>query len=168
MRRRRTGALANGRFFVAIPAPFPAMPLSWCMRGPVMPKHSRTFLAAVAAACAVSPAPTASAASAADDKAIYDRIVSLAGDWTGHMEDPLAGPPVTVRYEVASGGKAVIEYQNPAGSLPSATVYFLSNDKVRAVQYSLAGYQPAFKLGDETAAFLVLLGFVCGSWFDAA
>ena len=28
----------------------------------------------------------------------------------------IAGPPVTVRYEVVSGGKAVIEYQNPGQS----------------------------------------------------
>ena len=70
-----------------------------------MPKYSRTFLAAVIIACAVALAPGAFGASAPDDQAIYDRIVSLAGDWTGHMEDPLAGPPVTVRYEVASGGQ---------------------------------------------------------------
>ena len=132
-----------------------------------MPKYSRTFLAAVAAACAVALAPTASGASAPDDKAIYDRIVSLAGDWTGHMEDPLAGPPVTVRYEVASGGKAVIEYQNPAGSLPSVTVYFLADDALRAVQYSPAGNQPAYKLGDESTADLVCLEFDGGSGFDA-
>ncbi len=74
-------------------------------------------LAAVVATGASSLAQGAPAAAAPDDKAIYDRIVSLAGDWTGHMEDPLAGPPVTVRFEVVSGGKAVIEYQSPTGSL---------------------------------------------------
>jgi len=132
-----------------------------------MPKYSRTFLAAVAAACAVTLALAAVGASAPDDKAIYDRIVSLAGDWTGHMEDPLAGPPVTVRYEVASGGKSVIEYQNPAGSLPSVTVYFLANDALRAVQYSSAGNQPAYKLGGESTSDLVYLEFDGGSGFDA-
>jgi hypothetical protein len=132
-----------------------------------MPKYSRTFLAAVAAACAVALAPAASGASAPDDKAIYDRIVSLAGDWTGHMEDPLAGPAVTVRYEVASGGKAVIEYQNPSGSLPSVTVYFLADDTLRAVQYSPAGNQPAYKLGDKSTADVVRLEFDGGSGFDA-
>jgi hypothetical protein len=132
-----------------------------------MPKYSRTLLAAVAAACAVTLAPAAVGASAPDDKAIYDRIVSLAGDWTGHMEDPLAGPPVTVRYEVASGGKAVIEYQNPAGSLPSVTVYFLANDALRVVQYSPAGNQPAYKLGGESTPDLVYLEFDGGSGFNA-
>ncbi|HEU5468392.1 MAG TPA: hypothetical protein VFU77_03735 [Steroidobacteraceae bacterium] len=132
-----------------------------------MPKYLRTFLAAVAAACAVVPATGTSAASAAGDKAIYDRIVSLAGDWSGHMEDPLAGPPVTVHYEIVSGGKAVIEYQYPAGSLPSVTVYFLASGKLRAVQYSPAGNQPAYKLGDDSTADLVQLDFDGGTGFDA-
>src|ERR1044072_9166760 len=100
MRRRRAGALAGCRLFVAMPAPHPAVSLSWCMRGPVMPKSSRTFLAAAAAAGALALAVGAHAATPPGDKAIYDRIVSLAGDWTGHMEDPLAGPPVDVTFEV--------------------------------------------------------------------
>ncbi len=132
-----------------------------------MPKYSRTFLAAVAAACVVAPALTASGSSAPDDKAIYDRIVSLAGDWSGHMEDPLAGPPVTVRFEVVSGGKAVIERQEPAGSLPSVTMYFLADGKLRAVQYSAAGNQPAYKLAAESTADLVELEFDGGTGFDA-
>ena len=129
-----------------------------------MPKYSRTFLAAVAVACAIAQAV---AARATDDKAIYDRIVSLAGDWSGHMEDPLAGPPVTVRFEVASGGKAVIEYQYPAGSMSSVTVYFLASGKLRAVQYSPAGNQPAYKLGGASTAELVHLEFDGGTGFDA-
>ena len=83
------------------------------------------------------------------------------------MEDPLAGPPVTVRYEVASGGRAVIEHQNPSGSLPSVTVYFLASGKLRAVQYSPAGNQPAYKLGGESTADLVHFDFDGGSGFDA-
>ena len=132
-----------------------------------MPKYSRTFLAAVAAACAVALAPAAFGASAADDKAIYDRIVSLAGDWIGHMEDPLAGPPVTVRFEVASGGKAVIEYQSPAGSLPTVTVYFLAGGKLRAVQYSPAGNQPAYKLGGESTTTSCSSSSTAAAGFDA-
>lgn len=132
-----------------------------------MPKYSRTFLAAVAASCAFAPAAAAPSAPAADDKAIYDRIVSLAGDWSGHMEDPLSGPPVTVRFEVASGGKAVIEYQYPADSMSSVTVYFLAKGKLRAVQYSPAGNQPAYKLGSSSTPELVHLEFDGGSGFDA-
>ena len=132
-----------------------------------MPKYLRTFLAAVAAFCASALAMGAAASGPPDDRAIYDRIVSLAGDWTGHMEDPLAGPLVAVRYEVVSGGKAVIEYQNPAGSLQMVTVYFLADGKLRATQYSAAGNQPAYKLGSDSTADLVQLEFDGGTGFDA-
>jgi len=92
--------------------------------------------------------------------------VSPAGDWTGHMEDPLAGPPVDVRFEIASGGKAVVEYLRPSDSLPAVTVYFLASGKLRAVQYSPAGNQPAYKLGGESTANLALLEFDGGTGFD--
>jgi hypothetical protein len=132
-----------------------------------MPKYSRTLLAAVAALCAIALAPDARPSSPPDDKAIYDRIAALAGEWSGHMEDPLAGPPVAVRFEVVSGGKAVVEHQQPAGSLPSMTVYFLADGKLRAVQYSPAGNQPAYQLGDASTADLVHLEFDGGTGFDA-
>jgi len=128
-----------------------------------MPKYLRTFLVAAA----VAFAPSLPAAEAPDDKAIYDRLVSLAGDWSGHMEDPLAGPPVTVRYESVSGGKAVIERQAPSGSLPVVTVYFLADGRLRATQYSPAGNQPAFKRGAGTTAELLELAFDGGTGFDA-
>lgn len=127
-----------------------------------MPKYLCTFLAVAAAACAAGPA----AADSPGDAAIYDRIVSLAGDWSGHMEDPLAGPPVTVSYESVSGGKAVIERQAPSGSLPVVTVYFLADGQLRATQYSPAGNQPAFKRGDGTTTELLELAFDGGTGFD--
>ena len=120
-----------------------------------MPKYLRTFLAMASAAFAFG----ALAADGPDDKAIYDRIVSLAGDWTGHMEDPLSGPQVNLRYETVSGGKAVIEHQAPSGSLPVVTVYFLAGGKLRATQYSPAGNQPAYKRGSETTDELLELAF---------
>ncbi len=131
-----------------------------------MPTYSRTFLAAVAATGALALAGSAGAAAPARDQAIYDRIVSLAGDWDGHMEDPLAGPPVGVTFEIASGGKAVVEYLRPSDSLPALTVYFLASGKLRAVQFSPAGNQPAYKLGGESTADLALLEFDGGTGFD--
>ena len=127
-----------------------------------MPKYLRTFLAAAAVALAAS----ALAADVPDDRAIYDRIVSLAGDWTGHMEDPLSGPEVSLRYESVSGGKAVIEHQAPSGSLPAVTVYFLADGKLRATQYSPAGNQPAYSRGEGTTAELLELAFDGGTGFD--
>lgn len=131
-----------------------------------MPKYLRTFLAAAAAASASALVAGAASAAAPGEKAIYDRIVALAGDWTGHMEDPLAGPPVEVRFEVTSGGKAVVEYLRPSDSLPAVTVYFLASGKLHAVQYSPAGNQPAYKLGGASTANLALLEFDGGTGFD--
>ena len=131
-----------------------------------MPKYLRTFLAAAGAAGALALAAAAQAGAPPMDKAIYDRIVSLVGDWTGHMEDPLAGPPVDVTFEVASGGKAVVETMRPADSLPAVTVYFLASGRLRAVQYSPAGNQPAYKLGSASTADLALLEFDGGTGFD--
>ena len=127
-----------------------------------MPKYLRTFLAF----SSIAISSGASAAEVPDDKAIYDRILSLAGDWSGHMEDPLSGPQVNLRYESVSGGKAVIEHQSPTGSLPVVTVYFLADGKLRATQYSPAGNQPAFKRGTGTTAELLELAFDGGTGFD--
>ncbi len=132
-----------------------------------MPKYLRTLLTAAAASAAVTLAGPACAAAPGADLAIYDRIVSLAGDWSGHMEDPIAGPTVTVRFEVASGGKAVVETLRPSDALPAVTVYFLASGKLRAVQYSPAGNQPAYKLGADSTADLALLEFDGGTGFDA-
>lgn len=132
-----------------------------------MPKYLRTFLPAVLALFASTLAVAAEPAEKPDDRAVYDRIVSLAGDWTGHMEDPLAGPPVAVRYEVASNGHAVIEHQDTGQSFEMVTMYFLANGKLRATHYSAAGNQPSYKLGGESTADLALLEFDGGTGFDA-
>ena len=84
------------------------------------------------------------------------------------MEDPLSGPPVTVRYEVVSGGKAVIEYQNPGQSFEMVTVYFLADGKLHATHYCGAGNQPAYKIGRDSTAELLKLAFDGGTGFDPA
>ena len=127
-----------------------------------MPKYSRTFLSVALAFAAWIPAQADTPA----DAAVYERIKSLAGNWSGRMEDPLAGPPVTVRYEVVSGGKAVIEYQNPGQSFEMVTVYYLADGKLRATHYCGAGNQPAYKLGDDSTADLLELEFDGGTGFD--
>jgi len=108
----------------------------------------------------------AAQAEGADQAATYERIKSLAGTWNGRMEDPLDGPPVTVRYEVASNGKAVIEYQNPGQTFEMVTVYYLANGKLQATHYCGAGNQPAYRLDDKSTADLALLEFAGGTGFD--
>jgi hypothetical protein len=137
------------------------------MKESAMPKYPRTFLRVLIASGALALAVVTVRASGPDDAAVYDRIKSLAGTWTGHMEDPLAGPPVTVCYEVVSGGKAVIEYQNPGQTTGMVTVYALADGRLRATHYSGAGNQPVYKLGGDSTDELVRLEFDGGTGFDA-
>ena len=131
-----------------------------------MPKNLRTFLpAALAMAISLFIAATAQAAGP-DHAATYEKLKSLAGTWVGRMEDPLEGPPVTVRYEVVSNGKAVIEYQNPGQSFEMVTVYYLANGKLQATHYCGAGNQPAFRLDEKSTPDLALLEFAGGTGFD--
>lgn len=131
-----------------------------------MPKNPRTFLTAVLAAAIGLFITAAAQAGGPDHAATYERLKSLAGTWTGRMEDPLEGPPATVRYEVVSNGKAVIEYQNPGQSFEMVTVYYLANGKLQATHYCGAGNQPAYKLDEKSTADLAILEFAGGTGFD--
>ncbi|MGB5131450.1 MAG: hypothetical protein WBO00_02465 [Steroidobacteraceae bacterium] len=133
-----------------------------------MPKNRRTFLLPALAMAAGLVFVTAAPAAGPDQAATFERIKSLAGTWTGKMEDPLDGPPVTVRYEVVSNGKAVIEYQNPGKTYEMVTVYYLANGKLQATHYCGAGNQPAYKLDEKSTADLALLEFAGGTGFDPA
>jgi hypothetical protein len=148
-----------------MPAPQLSLPLSWCIKEPFMPKPLRTFLA-MAALMGVCAPPAQ--ADGPDPKAAFDRLKALAGDWAGRMEDPLAGPPANVRYEVGSGGTAVIERQNAGQSFESVVVYFLADGKLRATLFSGAGNQPSYRLGKDSTADLLLLELDGGSGFDPA
>jgi hypothetical protein len=131
-----------------------------------MPKNLRTFLPAMLATVIGLSAVAVAQAEGPDHTATYEKLKSLAGNWSGRMEDPLEGPPVTVRYEVVSNGKAVIEYQNPGQSFEMVTVYYLASGKLQATHYCAAGNQPAYRLGDESTNEFALLEFAGGTGFD--
>ena len=131
-----------------------------------MPKNRRTFLMSALAVAAGLAIGAAAQAEGPDHVATYERIKSLVGTWSGRMEDPLEGPPVTVRYEIVSNGKAVIEYQNPGKTYEMVTVYYLANGKLQATHYCGAGNQPAYRLGEKSTADLALLEFAGGTGFD--
>ena len=129
-----------------------------------MPSHWQKGLILLAAALAAGPA----GALDADDPATFERIRSLAGSWSGRMEDPLAGDPVAVRFEVVSNGRAVIEFQNTGKSYEMTTVYFLANGKLHATHYSAAGNQPSWKLAKLSTPDVAMLEFDGGTGFDKA
>lgn len=130
-----------------------------------MPKSLRTVLAItlLSGSCAL-PA----LADGVDHKAAFDTMKALAGDWAGRMEDPLAGPPASARFEVASGGQAVIERQNTGQSFESVVTYFLADGKLRATLYSGAGNQPAYRLGKDSTADLLQFELDGGTGFDSS
>ena len=115
-----------------------------------------------------APGLAADAPAAPDHGATWERLKGLAGVWTGHMEDPLTGPPVTVRYEIVSNGHALVEFQNPGRSFEMLTVYYLDRGELRATHYCAAGNQPAFRLGARSTAELAILEFDGGTGFDPA
>ncbi|MGQ0383831.1 MAG: hypothetical protein ACT4UP_03965, partial [Gammaproteobacteria bacterium] len=128
-----------------------------------MPKSLRTLLAL--AACAAALALPARA-DGPDPMAAFERIRALAGDWAGRMEDPLAGPPATAHFEIASGGTAVVERQNQGQTFESVVVYYLAGGKLRATLYSGAGNQPAYRLARDSTVDLFLFELDGGSGFD--
>lgn len=131
-----------------------------------MRNNLRMVLPAVVASITWLLAAMPADAEGPDHTATFDRLKALAGIWTGRMEDPLEGPPVTVRYEVASNGKALIEYQNPGKTYEMVTVYYLANGKLQATHYCGAGNQPAYRLDEKSTDELAVLEFAGGTGFD--
>lgn len=126
-----------------------------------MPKLPLFAVAACLLACAL-PAR----ADGVDQQAAYERLRSLAGEWAGRMEDPLAGPPATVRFELVSGGQAVVAHQNEGQSYESVIVYALAGGRLRATLYSGAGNQPSYRLDKESTPELLRLVLDGGTGFD--
>ncbi len=102
-----------------------------------------------------------------DHVAAFQQLARLAGSWSGRMEDPLAGPRVTVRFMVASNGKAVVEIQNPDQPWSALTVYALAHGELEATHFSPAGNQPRWRLGRKSTDTHLLLELDGGRGLDA-
>lgn len=88
-------------------------------------------------------------------RAAFERLKSLAGEWTGHIMAK-DGPPGTVVYRVASNGNAVEETLFPGGDHEMVTMYFIDGEELRAKHFCGIGNQPEWKLdrGKSTADVL--------------
>jgi hypothetical protein len=84
----------------------------------------------------------ADAPNATDDAAAFAQLKSLAGDWESKAAD---GSKSRSRYEVISGGSAVVEHFE-SDSLGAAnamlTVYYLDGGHLRLTHYCMAHNQP--------------------------
>jgi hypothetical protein len=111
------------------------------------PKEGGTMKSRVLAATIVFLLITASvwasgAPNVTDTSAAFAQLKSLAGEWESKAAD---GSKSRTRYEVVSGGSAVVEHfesdaLGPANAM--LTVYYLEGDHLRLTHYCMARNQP--------------------------
>ena len=85
---------------------------------------------------------SAAAPNATDSAGAFEQLKSLAGNWESKAAD---GNKSRARYEVVSGGSAVVErFENEALGAANAmvTVYYLDGDHLRLTHYCMAQNQP--------------------------
>lgn len=74
--------------------------------------------------------------------AIFEKIKTLAGEWTGISTMGEEKSDTTVRYTVTSGGNAVLETLFAGQPHEMTSVYFPEGDGVRMVHYCALGNRP--------------------------
>ena len=70
----------------------------------------------------------------------------MAGEWTGQSQDHGEARPMTVRYEVTSGGSAVVETLDPGTSHEMVSIYHDKAGKLSMTHYCMLGNQPELEL----------------------
>ena len=118
-------------------------------------------LAAADPGLAADPVPSP----AGEDAAAYEQLKTLAGLWTGKVAGESA-LDVQVRYEVKSGGRAVIEHLFPDTPHEMITVYYLASGRLQATHYCSIGNQPAYRLAAGSTPADIRMEFAGGTGFD--
>jgi hypothetical protein len=72
----------------------------------------------------------------------WEKMKSLAGDWTGSYVD---GSPVKVSYRLVSGGTALMETMNMHDSHEMVTVYHPDGDRLLMTHYCSEATQPRMR-----------------------
>jgi hypothetical protein len=83
-------------------------------------------------------AATSPANSTSDAAAAFARLKTLAGEWEANTDQGKA----RVRYEVISGGNAVLEHESIPNEPEMLTVYYLDGSRLLLTHYCSAGNQP--------------------------
>ena len=96
---------------------------------------------ALAPACASMT--SASADTVAENRAGFERLKSLAGDWSGPGGEGAEMAVVEVRYRVTAGGTAVEETIMPGTPHEMITMYHMDRDRLMLTHYCTAGNQPS-------------------------
>ncbi len=109
-----------------------------------------------------------SAGSALDDKAAFERLKQLAGEWQGTAMTK-EGPSVQVRYEVISNKSALMETLFPGTDHEMRSVYFMDGGHLVMTHYCAMGNQPHMKLQTSTSGLTELVfDFAGGTNMDPA
>jgi hypothetical protein len=128
--------------------------------------RGKTPAAAMALLGALLLAPAVHAAEGGiDSKVAFDMLKAMAGTWEGKGE----GMPMTITYEVASGGTVVMERLFARSEHEMINVYHLVDGELRVVHYCSMGNQPMMKL-DAAASKPgdLVFAFAGGTNFDPA
>jgi hypothetical protein len=102
----------------------------------------KSHVVAIALLTITSSLWAADASNPTDATAAFAQLKSLAGQWESHATD---GSKSRTRYEVISGGSAVVEhFESDALGAANAmlTVFYLDGDHLRLTHYCMAKNQP--------------------------
>jgi hypothetical protein len=135
-------------------------------------KLLREIAAAVLLVLAAPGAWADDAMAKIDARTAFEKLKSLAGDWSGETEAGEGGKqadPPAVIYRSASNGTVVAETLSPGTESEMMTLYFLQGNDLVATHYCATGNQPHFKLdlAKSTPTELVF-AFDGGTNFDPA
>jgi hypothetical protein len=103
----------------------------------------RALLTAILAA---SLTTAAWAGDKVDSKAAFEKLKTLAGDWTGQGPQGMATP---VSYKVSANGSVVMETLFSGTPHEMITMYHLAGGDLVATHYCAGANQPHFKLDTE-------------------
>ncbi|MBX7137957.1 MAG: hypothetical protein K1X83_08240 [Oligoflexia bacterium] len=95
-------------------------------------------------------------APAREFSAEFNRIKALAGEWQGTSEDRGKQEPATVRYEITSGGTAVVETLFPGTPHEMVSVYHDEGGRLAMTHYCMLGNQPTLALTKSSFGALAL------------
>ncbi len=109
---------------------------------------------------AVEPTPAKSPAVAA-----FERLKTLAGEWSGHVQKP-DGPAATVVYRLASNGSVVMETLFPGTDHEMISMYHLDGTDLVMTHYCAMANQPRMRLAATSSADELRFEFVGGANLD--
>lgn len=131
--------------------------------------HRRVSELALAVFCiAVAGLRPSAAQQAADPRAAFERLKSLAGTWEGQAGEAGA-PPATVVYRVASGGSVVQETLFPGTPHEMISMYHMAGGDLVMTHYCALANQPRMRLDTKaSSAGRLVFAFDGGTGFDPA